>query len=597
MPKKKIPISYTARDFNSIKDGLVEHARRYYPNTYQDFSEASFGSLLMDSVAYVGDVLSYYLDYQVNESFLETAVEKQNVISHARSMGYNYSEAITSYGICEFFVTVPVNTLTNTPDTNYIPVLKQGSEFASEDGGRYTLIEDVDFSSPENETIVAATDTDNGAPTEYAIRALGQIKSGFVEELSVPVGQFERFKSVALEVENASEIVDVIDEEGHRYYEVSHLSQDVIYVDLSNRNQDSDSVKNIIKPLTVPRRFVANFYQSGVEIQFGQGSDENIISGSYEDPSKVVVNKFGSQYVSDNEFDPTNLTSTTKMGVSPANTTLLVKVRRDDRDVTNAGIGSVTTVANPIFVFPDESVLLQSKRSKVVSSAEVYNPEQILGDLEIPDVDEVIVRAKNQFASQNRAVTMQDYKSMTYSMPAKFGAIKRCRVDVDKDSFKRNINLYVTAEDLNGNLTHANTTLKNNLRTWIEHYRMMADTFDIIDAKVVNLGIAYEVVTDKSYTSSEAITVCNREVAEYFRIHPEIGESLHLNDIYKILGNLDFIVDVLDVSVGNLSGDGYSSLFYEIEENLSMDGRTLTLPFDHIYEIKYVLTDIQGTVS
>ena len=86
-------------------------------------------------------------------------------------------------------------------------------------------------------------------------------------------------------------------------------------------------------------------------------------------------------------------------------------------------------------------------------------------------------------------------------------------------------------------------------------------------------------------------------MAEYFRIHPEIGESLHLNDIYKILGNLDFIVDVLDVSVGNLSGDGYSSLFYEIEENLSMDGRTLTLPFDHIYEIKYVLTDIQGTVS
>ncbi len=596
MPKKKIPISYTARDFNSIKARLVEHARRYYPDTYQDFSEASFGSLLLDSVAYVGDVLSYYLDYQVNESFLETAIEKQNVISLARSMGYKYSEAITSYGICEFYITVPVNLITNTPDTNYIPVLKQGSEFASVDGGRYTLIEDVNFSSPENETIVAATDPDTGAPSEYAIRALGQIKSGFVESISISTGAFERFKTITLNVENASEIVDVVDEEGHRYYEVDHLSQDVIYVDLANRNPDSERVKNIIKPLTVPRRYVASFFQNGVELQFGQGSDENIISGSYEDPSKVVLNQFGSQYVSDNEFDPTNLTSTTKMGVSPANTTLTVRVRRDDKDVTNASIGSVNVVTNPVLAFPDESILLQSKRSLVVTSVEVHNPEQILGDLEIPDTDEIIVRAKNQFASQNRAVTMQDYKSMVYSMPAKFGAIKRCAVAVDKDSFKRNISLYVTSEDLSGNLTDCNLTLKNNLKTWIEHYRMMADTFDILDARIINIGIDYQVVTDGSYTSSEAITVCNREISEYFRIHPELGEALYLNDIYKLLGNLDFVVDVTDVSVRNMEGEQYSTLFYEIEQNLSMDGRTLTIPFDHIYELKYPNADIQGTV-
>jgi hypothetical protein len=349
MPKKKIPISYTARDFNSIKEGLVDHARRYYPDTYRDFSEASFGSLLLDSVAYIGDVLSYYLDYQVNESFLDTAVEKQNVISLARSMGYKYSESITSYGVCEFYITVPASIRSSTPDLNYIPILKQGTEIASEDGGRYTLIEDIAFDSINNSVIVTAVDGDSGAPTEFAIKALGQVKSGFVEEVSVPIGAFERFKSVIIDVENASEVVDVIDSEGSRYYEVDHLSQDVIYVDLSNRNQHYRSVKNIIKPLSVPRRFVANYFQNGVELQFGQGSDENIISGSYEDPSKVVINQFGTQYISDNEFDPTNLTSTTKMGVSPSNTTLLVKIRRDDREVTNAAVGTITTVVNPVF--------------------------------------------------------------------------------------------------------------------------------------------------------------------------------------------------------------------------------------------------------
>lgn len=596
MSKKKIPISYTARDFNSIKEGLVDHARRYYPDTYRDFSEASFGSLLLDSVAYIGDVLSYYLDYQVNESFLDTAIEKQNVISLARSMGYKYNESITSYGICEFYVTVPSNVQTGAPDYDYMPILRQGSTFSSEDGGRYTLIEDVIFDSTDNATIVMEVDETSGAPTKFAIRALGQVKSGFVEELTVPIGSFERFKSVTLDVENASEIVDITDAAGNRYYEVQHLSQDVIYTDVSNRNEDMKFVKNILKPLAVPRRFVADFFEGGVDIQFGQGSDENITSGSYEDPSKVVINQFGTQYISDNEFDPTNLTSTTKMGVSPSNTTLLVKIRRDEREVTNAAVGTITIPSDPIFTFPDETLLVASKRQDVVGSIEVYNPEQILGDLEIPDSEEIIERAKSQFASQNRAVTMQDYKSMVYSMPAKFGGIKRCRVDVDKDSFKRNINLYVTSEDLEGNLTNCNQTQKHNLKHWIEHYRMMADSFDILDARVVNIGINYSLITDASHNSSEAITICNREIAEYFRIHPEIGEALFLNDIYKLLGNLEFVVDVTDVEVVNMFGDGYSTVAFDIQENLSMDGRTLTLPFDHVYELKFANTDIQGTV-
>ncbi len=596
MSKKKIPISYTARDFNSIKENLVDHARRYYPDTYRDFSEASFGSLLLDSVAYIGDVLSYYMDYQVNESFLDTAIEKQNVISLARSMGYKYNESITSYGICEFYITVPSNIQTGAPDFDYMPILRQGSTFSSEDGGRYTLIEDVVFDSTDNATIVMSVDESSGAPTEFAIRAIGQVKSGFVEEISVGVGPFERFKSITLDVENASEIVDITDADGNRYYEVDHLSQDVIYTDVSNRNEDMRSVKNILKPLSVPRRFVADFFEGGVEIQFGQGSSDTITSGSYEDPSKVVINQFGTQYISDNEFDPTNLTSTTKMGVSPSNTTLLVRVRRDDREVTNAAIGTITIATDPIFTFPDETVLIASKRQNVVSSIEVFNPEQILGDLEIPDSEEIIIRAKSRFASQNRAVTMQDYKSMVYSMPAKFGGIKRCRVDVDKDSFKRNINLYVTTEDLEGNLTNCNQTQKHNLKHWISHYRMMADSFDILDAGIVNIGINYQLITDSSYNSSEAITICNREIAEYFRIHPEVGEALYLNDIYKLLGNLEFVIDVTDVEVVNMYGDNYSTVAFEIRENLSMDGRTLTLPFDHIYELKFPNTDIQGTV-
>ena len=209
---------------------------------------------------------------------------------------------------------------------------------------------------------------------------------------------------------------------------------------------------------------------------------------------------------------------------------------------------------------------------------EVFNEAPIIGDLSVPNETDIKIRAKNSYASQNRAVTRQDYVSMVYMMPAKFGSVKRCRVDVDKDSFKRNINLYVVSEDFDQKLIKSNMTLKNNLRTWIQAYKMMGDTFDIVDPRIVNIGITYEVL-----------------VQEYFKICPEIGEALFLNDIYNILGNLDSIVDVTDVTVVNKHGGVHSDLSFEIRDHLSIDGRTLQMPFDHIYELKFPATDIRGT--
>ena len=192
MAKKKIPISYTDRDFNSIKNSLVEHARRYYPDTYKDFNEASFGSLMLDTVSYVGDVLSFYLDYQANESFLETAIEKENIINLSRNMGYRYSDAVTSFGECDFYITIPA--LNGAPDLQYAPVLKSGAEISSETGGRYTLIEDINFANPNNLVVVSSVNDSNGAPSRYAVKATGMIKSGFVEEKIVEVDDYERFK-------------------------------------------------------------------------------------------------------------------------------------------------------------------------------------------------------------------------------------------------------------------------------------------------------------------------------------------------------------------------------------------------------------------
>lgn len=593
MAKKKIPISYTDRDFNSIKNSLVEHARRYYPDTYKDFNEASFGSLMLDTVAYVGDVLSFYLDYQANESFLETAIEKENIINLSRNMGYRYSDAVTSYGECDFYVTIPA--VNGAPDLDYAPVLKAGSELSSENGGRYTLIEDVDFANPNNLVVVSEVNDSNGAPRRYAVKTTGMIKSGFVEERFIQVGEFERFKKIRIEEENISEIESIEDAEGHVYYEVDHLSQDVIYVNVANRNSDKFRVKNILKPLSVPRRYITNFFPGAVEVQFGQGSDLEILSSSYVDPSKVVMKQFGKEFVSDMYLDPTNFTQTEKMGISPSNTTLSVKLRRNEIENVNAPAGAITRVDNAIFEFENESRLISSNVNDVRTSIECENENPVVGDLSLPEEEEIKIRAMNSFSSQNRAVTLQDYVAMSYAMPSRFGAIKRTRVEVDKDSFKRNLNMYIMAEDESGKLIPASMTLKNNLRTWVSNYKMMGDTFDILDARVLNLGIDYTVVVAENVSNVEAISLCNSELEELFKIHPEIGESLMINDIYKVLNQLDQIVDVTDVTIRTITGGNYSSVPYSINDNLSLDGRVLMIPSDYVYEIKFPASDIRGT--
>jgi len=169
----KKPISYTSRDFESIKSSLVNYTKRYYSSTFQDFNDASFGALMLDLVSYVGDQLSFYVDYQANESFLDTALEYKNVVSLAKQLGYKPTGAATSTGQCAFYVLVPASTTTSGPDTDYFPMLSSGAMLSAEGGAVFTLTENVDFTNQNNEITVARVDPDTGVPTWFAIKAKG----------------------------------------------------------------------------------------------------------------------------------------------------------------------------------------------------------------------------------------------------------------------------------------------------------------------------------------------------------------------------------------------------------------------------------------
>ena len=593
--KKLVPIKYANRDFASIKRDLEEYARIYYPDTLKDFSQAGFGSLMLDTVAYIGDMLSFYLDYNVNESFMATALEYDNVLKHAEALGYKTPGANAAFGQVAMYVLIPSVGDGLGPDLNYMPIVRRGSVFSSDAGTSYVLLEDVDFANTNNEVVVARVDETTGLPTRYAVKAYGTIMSGQLDRVTLRVGDFERFLRIEVPLDNITEIVDVFDEEGHSYFQVDHLSQNIVYTAIPNTSSDKQDAPNILKARSVPRRFTVEREGGRTFMRFGYGSDSEITRNPIVHPSNLILKRDGRNYENLQNFDPSKILNTDKFGIAPTNTTLTVIVRRNFNDTVNAGIGVVNKVSNAIYRFSqdaDSSI----KKNIVKTSLEVINEEPIVGDVDIPDSFELKVRAKGHFASQNRAVTKQDYTSLVYNMPSRFGAIKRCNITHDNDSFKRNLNLYVVSQNSEGQLVKTNGTIKNNLKTWMTQYKMINDTIDILDGKVVNFGIDFVAVSDLGLNKYDVFNRIVRRMREFFETPYEMGEPIIITRLYDIINDTVGVVDVVSIKIKNINGGPYSNVVFNTDHHISPDGRYISTPEDCIMELKFPLKDIRGTV-
>ena len=598
MTKKQQPINYTSRDFDSIRKDLEDYARRYYSDTYKDFSEASFGSLMLDTVAYVGDILSFYLDYQTNESFLDTAIEYNNVVRLAKQMGFKLNTSPSSYGVLSFYIQIPTQATAVGPDLAYAPVLRAGSTFSSTGGGQYTLLEDIDFATPTNQIVVGTVNTSTGAPTNYVIRAQGRAVSGRTAFHEVEVGAFQRFRRVSLGVRNVAEVLSVVDLEGHQYVEVDHLSQNIVFQAIKNSNSATNTtVRNILKAVPVARRFTVEHEGDNTYLQFGYGSDSELLDTSVADPSNVVLDMNGRTYITDPDFDPTKLISTDKFGIGPSNTSLRTGYRINTVNDVNAGVNTITRVDSPLIRFTSQGALSQAQRNSVINSLEVLNEEPFVGDISLPNSEEIKQRVMGYYASQNRAVTAQDYQSISYGMPGKFGSVKRAAVVRDFDEFKRNINIYVISEDTSGKLLAPNQTLKNNLRTWLLQYKMINDTIDILDATIANFGINFVAVIDPNTNRFTALNRATVALQRYISENQyEIGESIQITDFYKVLQKVPGIVDVEDLEIVAKTGAQYSDLSYDFIENLSPNGQRIEAANNVVFELKYANVDIKGSI-
>jgi hypothetical protein len=353
----------------------------------------------------------------------------------------------------------------------------------------------------------------------------------------------------------------------------------------------------------VPRRFVVEREKNTTYIQFGGGSDvefdsDNAINPSVVDPSNVVLKRQGAPYITDSSLDPYKLVSSDEFGIAPSDTTLRVIMRINTMDNVNISSGTLDKIQEATFEFGDKQATDANERVSVQQSLEITNEEQIVGDVTLPDSEELKRRILDSFATQNRAVTTKDYEAMSYAMPPQLGAVKRCKIIRDHDSLKRNLNMYIVSESSTGGLIKSNAIIKDNLKTWLSKNKMVSDTIDILDAKIINVAVDYEAVGRADVSKFETIEAANAALRKHFARLPEIGEPFWITDVYKVLKEIDGIVDVTNVNVTSKVGGGtYSNVNHNIVQNTSSDGRYVEIPRNCIVEIKNTNTDISGVIK
>jgi hypothetical protein len=593
------PIDYTKTSFGEIKEELVQYIKRHYPDTYKDFKKSSFGSMMLDLVSYVGDQLHYYLDHNANESIAAFTKDPDILIQLIQSFGAD--PTLNPVGVGEVSVQIlnPADSFGVGLDLDYEPILRAGSRFRSQGGTVYTVMRDVTFNE-QNSQIIGYNTTEDGSKINYYIlKAQVPVISGEERTYSVDVGNFRRFLKVEIPDPTVTEILKIETAEKDEFFQVDHLTQNVIYRPILDPSSRDSMVSSIMKPTPTPRRFIVEKSLNRTHVVFGYGSDQDLKTNSVADPSSVALKMSGKTYVSSPKLDPTNLFSSNKLGVAPQNTTITIKYRSNTSGNANAAVGTVNQVVDADLFFKNEQLLSAAKVSFIKDNIQVYNEEPINGNISIPNTEELKRRYLGTFGAQSRAVTEQDYISAAYSMPPIYGSIKRASVFRDENDLRRNLNMYLMAEGADGKMQKPSILLKQNVKTWLDSVRMISDSVDLFDANIINFGIDFRLSLKNNVNQKTAInTIKQRIFEELTTIAPEIGEPLYLTEIVRIIQNIPEVASISakdGVKITSLTGTNYTDYQYNVKTNTAPDNSYIYIPKNSIWEIKYI-DDIKGTI-
>jgi hypothetical protein len=610
-------IKYLNKDFNTFNQQLIEYAKTYYPNTYTDFTPSSPGMMFIEMASYVGDVLSFYLDNQIQENYLQYARQSSNIFNLAYMMGYKPRVTTAASVPLQFYQQVPsiYDGSEHVPDFSYAMILNANSQVGSTltSISPFLVDKDIDFSfsSSLDPTDVTVYSVSNNNPEYFLLRKTRKSISGTITSKQFSFGSPQQFQTVEINDSSIIGILDVTDSDGNIWYEVDYLAQDVVFDSIRNTNtndpnfsDDSSDAPYLLKLKQADRRFATRFKSPNVlELQFGSGVVSNNDETIVPNPDNVGLGLPFEQNKLTTAFSPSNFIFTDSYGISPSNTTLTVRYLIGGGVAANIQSNLINKLqsGNLQFIQPNlNSVTAQY----VFDSFQINNPTAASGGSDGDSLEEIRQNSTAQFSSQMRTVTQDDYLIRSLSLPSQYGSIAKVYAtpklasDISKKEQISSVDLYCLAYNNQRQLVTPSLALKNNLKTYLSQYRMINDTVDIKNGYIVNIGVDFDIIVLPNYNSNEVILSCITAFRQFFNINNwQMNQPIILRDLYSTLDRVQGVQTVKNITISNKAGvaSGYSAFGYDIN-GATIDGVVYPSIDPSIFEVKYPNTDIKGRV-
>lgn len=600
------PRTYAARDFDAFRAQLLAHARQFFPDKINDFSEASLGGLLLDMAASCADVLAYYQDHQFNELDHSTAVEPQNIERLVRRAGVKITGAAPAVVDVTVYVQVPSVLVDGAyvPARSALPIVRAGSIFSSDGGIDFILLEDIDFTARDSSDQLSSDvrigqRTSSGTPTSFVLAAAGTCVSGRQTTETFSIGEtFVPFRRLTLANPHVSQIVSVTDDRGNDYYEVGALTHDVVYKNVVNTASDVDEVPEAIRVVPAPYRFTleTSVASRRTTLVFGGGNADTLEDDVIPDPTEFAVSFPYARTFARVSVNPEKLLETKTLGVAATNTTLSVTYRHGGGLSHSVAQNSIRTVKTLLATFPGNPP--NSVSSAVRGSLEVSNLQPARGGDDQPDLDDLRAMVPAARAAQDRMVTRPDIIARVYSLPTNFGRVFRAAVRSNPNN-PLATQLFVLSRSSDKRLTVASDTLKQNIVKYLNPYRMISDAIDILDAWVVNLQVLFEAVIDPSFNSAlvmQSVLLKLKAALDVKNFH--IDQPIVIGDLKRIVQSTMGVVSIDSMTFSNLTGivnnREYSDSTFDVVG--STRNGIVYPPPGGIFEVRFPENDIIGRV-
>lgn len=601
-------VSYLNKTFTDFKSNLVNYAKTYFPTTYNDFSEASPGNMFIEMASYVGDVMSFYVDTQIQENFLLYAKEKENLYALSYAFGYRPKASYASSTTVDIYQLVPSQVIDGVTSPNYntygLIIPENTSLTSTSTQTKFITTEKIDFTDTGS-TEITFVDT-NFYLFKKSVKAI----SAEIKTTTFTYGTPQKFQTSTITDTNILQILDVTGSDSNKWYEVPYLAQSSIFEPVSNPTYNTDQVPYLLYLKKVPRRFVSRIISDNtLQLEFGAGvsnySDEQIIPT----PDNIRLGLVpGISDLSDN-YNKASVFFTREYGLAPSNVTLQV------RYLVGGGITS-NIPSNDLTIIDTSGVYFKNGNpgggisTTVLNSVVSSNPNPSVGGRNGDEIEEIRNNALFSFSSQNRAVTKDDYMIRTLSLPSDYGNISKVYITQDFESSQvldtsittKNplaLDLYILAYNSNKQLIPASLTLKNNLITYLNQYRMITDAINIKDAFYINIGVNFDITVQSGYNNNDVVTNCITVLQNYFNIEKwQINQPIILSEINSALLQTNGVQSVVKVEIINkqdTTGITYSEYGYDIIGATKNNNIYPSLD-PSIFEVRYPNTDIQGRV-